>query len=71
MIEKMKDMVRGALKSKTMWFSGLITALGALSDNSQYLKALLDDMSFNTVMIAIGVITALLRIYTTKPLDEK
>lgn len=71
MIEKMKYMVRGALKSKTMWFSGLITALGALSDNSQYLKALLDDMSFNTVMIAIGVITALLRIYTTKPLDEK
>ena len=67
----MKYMVRGALKSKTMWFSGLITALGALSDNSQYLKALLDDMSFNTVMIAIGVITALLRIYTTKPLDEK
>ena len=69
--EKIKATMNGAIKSKTMWFSGLITALGAVSDNSQYLRGLLNDMSFNTVMIAIGVITALLRIATTKPLDQK
>ena len=69
--EKIKATIRGAIKSKTMWFSGLITALGAVSDNSQYLRGLLDDISFNTVMIGIGLITALLRIVTTKPLDEK
>lgn len=68
---KLKALIKGSLKSKTMWFSGLITALGAVSDNSQYLRNLLDDVSFNTVMIAIGLITALLRIYTTKPLEDK
>jgi len=69
--QKIKAYIKGAFKSKTIWFSGLISALGALSDNSQYLRALLDDISFNAVMISIGVIVALLRIVTTKPLDEK
>lgn len=71
LIEKLKATIKGAFKSKTMWFSGMITALGAISDNSQYLRGLMNDISFNSVMIAIGVVTALLRIYTTKPLSDK
>ena len=72
MLDKLKAFVTGAFKSKTMWFGGIISALGALSDNYQYLKELINnDLKFNTVMIAIGVIVSVLRIMTTKPLDEK
>jgi len=69
---KLKEYIKGAFKSKTMWFGGLISALGTLSDNSQYLKEIIkDDLSFNTTMIVIGLIISVLRIVTTKPLDEK
>ena len=55
-----------------MWFGGIVSALGALSDNAQYLRNIIkDDISFNTLMIGIGVGISLLRIVTTKPLDEK
>lgn len=70
-MNKIIAMVKGSFKSKTMWFSGAIMALGAVSDNSQYLRELLDAQTFNTVMIAIGVIVAILRIQTTKSLEEK
>ena len=54
-----------------MWFSGLIGGLGALNDNSQYLHAMLDDVSFNELMIAISLAIAFLRILTTTSLDAK
>ncbi len=70
--EKLKAYAKGAFKSKTMWFGGIVSALGALSDNAQYLRNIIkDDISFNTLMIGIGVGISLLRIVTTKPLDEK
>jgi len=70
--EKLKAYVKGALKSKTMWLGGLISALGALSDNSQYLRDLIkDDIGFNSLMIGIGVAVSILRIMTTQPLDQK
>ena len=70
-MNKLKAIIKGSLKSKTMWFSGIIMALGAVSDNSQYLRELLDAQTFNTVMIIIGVVIAVLRIQTTQPLDKK
>ena len=72
MFEKFKAYIRGAFKSKTMWLGGIISALGALSDNSQYLRNIIkDDIGFNTFMIGLGVAISVLRIMTTKPLDEK
>jgi hypothetical protein len=72
MWEKIKAYCKGALKSKTMIFSGLISALGALSDNSQYIRTIIkDEIGFSTFMIAIGIIMSILRIMTTQPLDEK
>ena len=71
MWDKIKAYVKGAFKSKTMWFSGLIGALGALNDNSQYLHAMLDDVSFNELMIAISLAIAFLRIMTNKSLESK
>lgn len=70
--EKIKSYIKGAFRSKTMWFGGIVSALGALSDNAQYLRNIIkDDISFNTLMIGIGVGISLLRIVTTKPLNEK
>ena len=71
MWDKIKAYVRGAFKSKTMWFSGLLGGLGALNDNSQYLHAMLDDVSFNELMIAISLAVAFLRLMTTQALDQK
>jgi hypothetical protein len=70
-MDRLKAIIKGSLKSKTMWFSGIIMALGAVSDNAEYLRNLLDPQSFNMVMIVIGVVVAILRIQTTKPLEEK
>jgi len=70
--EKLKAYIKGAFRSKTMWLGGMISALGAISDNSQYLRDLIkDDIGFNTIMIAIGVAVSVLRIMTTQPLDQK
>jgi len=72
MIEKLKAYIRGAFKSKTMWLGGIVSALGALSDNAQYLRNIIkDDIGFNTFMIGLGIAISVLRIMTTKPLDEK
>jgi len=70
-MDKIKSFINGSLRSKTMWFSFILVVLGAVSDNSQYLRGLLDAQIFNVVMIIIGVIVAMLRIQTTQPLDQK
>jgi hypothetical protein len=61
----------GALKSKTMWFSLLLVLFGALMDNSVYLRDLIPAQYFSLIMIAIGIICALLRMVTTQPLAAK
>ena len=70
--QKLKAYVKGAFRSKTMRLGGIVSALGALSDNAQYLRNIIkDDIGFNTFMIGLGVAISVLRIVTTKPLDEK
>ena len=70
--QKIKAYVKGAFRSKTMWLGGIVSALGALSDNAQYLRNIIkDDIGFNTLMIIIGVLISILRIMTTDPLDQK
>jgi hypothetical protein len=61
----------GALKSKTMWFSLLLVLFGALMDNSVYLKDLIPPQYFSLIMVAIGIIVAMLRMATTQPLATK
>ena len=67
----MKAMLRGARRSKTMWLSLALVVFGALGDASAYLQGLLTPKAFNATMIILGVLIAVLRIVTTKPLDEK
>ena len=62
---------KGMLKSRTMWFSGLLFLLGAISDNSSYIQDLLDPKIYSISMFVIGIVIAYLRATTTKPLDDK
>jgi len=67
----MKKMLRGMLRSKTMWFSALLFLLGAISDNSVYIQDLIDPKVYSISMFIIGITISYLRVLTTQPLDEK
>ena len=67
----MNKMIRGVLRSKTMWFSALLFLLGAISDNSSYIQDLIDPKVYSISMFIIGITISYLRVLTTKPLDEK
>jgi len=67
----MNKMMRGVLRSKTMWFSALLFLLGAISDNSVYIQDLIDPKVYSISMFVIGITISYLRVVTTKPLDEK
>jgi hypothetical protein len=61
----------GAMHSKTMWFSLAMVVLGAVYDNFSYLQDVINPKYYGSILIAIGVICAVLRFYTTLPLDER
>lgn len=58
-------------KSKTMWFSFIITIFGVLNDNMSYFQDLIDPKWYGSIMIAIGIIIALLRMNTTCSIEDK
>ena len=58
-------------KSRTMWFSLALVIIGALYDNFSYLQDVINPKYYGTIFVSIGVICAILRFYTTKPLDYK
>lgn len=55
-------------KSKTMWFSLALVVFGALMDNFSYIQNLIDPKYYGFGFIAIGIIVAVLRFLTTRPL---
>lgn len=59
------------VKSKTMWFSLLLVIFGALMDNITVLQSVIPSQYYGLVLAGIGIIVAVLRFLTTKPLDEK
>ena len=63
--------MKGAFKSKTMWLSAALVVFGALIDTSVYLQNVLTPKEFSLTMIILGVLVAILRVITTKPLNEK
>ena len=68
---RMKRSVRGAMHSKTMWFSVVLVIVGAIYDNFSYLQNVIDPKYYGTILVLIGVICAVLRFITTQPLDDK
>lgn len=63
--------VKQMAKSRTMWFSLALMVLGAVYENFSYVQNVIDPRYYGSVLIFIGVVLAVLRFYTTLPLDEK
>jgi len=62
---------RGAMRSKTMWFSLALMVLGVIFDNFSYVQNLIDPQWYGPSLIIIGVIVAILRFVTSMPLEDK
>ena len=45
--------------------------LGVVYDNFSYLQDVINPKYYGSIFILIGIICAVLRFYTTQPLDEK
>lgn len=56
-------------RSKTMWFSLGLVIFGALFDNFSYLQSVIDPQYYGILLVAIGIIVAILRFLTTKPIE--
>lgn len=63
--------LRKALKSKTIWFSIILAIFGVLEASTQYFQDFIQPQYFGFFVVGIGMITAILRVVTTLPLDEK
>lgn len=57
-------------QSKTMWFSLAMMILGVVYDNFSYVQNIIDPKYYGSIFISIGVICAILRWYTTQPLEK-
>ena len=62
--------LRRCHKSKTMWWSLIIVILGVVADNLTYFHDTLGDAYYGLILMGIGIITAILRWNTTKPLED-
>jgi hypothetical protein len=66
----MKTNIKGAMHSKTMWFSFALVVFGALFDNFSYLQSVIDQRYYGIILVSIGVICAILRFLTTGPIKD-
>jgi hypothetical protein len=67
----MRRKTRGAMHSKTMWFSLGLMVIGVIYDNFSYLQNVIDPRYYGSTLIFIGIVCAVLRFYTTLPLEDK
>ena len=58
-------------QSKTMWFSLAMMIFGVVYDNFSYVQNIIDPAYYGVTYMFIGVVVAVLRFLTVKPLDEK
>ena len=54
-------------RSRTMWFSFLLVVFGAIFDNFSYLQSVIDQRYYGIILVIIGVIVSVLRLFTTGP----
>jgi hypothetical protein len=52
-----------------MWFSFLLVVFGALFDNFTYLQSVIDQKYYGVLLVIIGIVVAILRFLTTKPIE--
>jgi len=66
----MKNVIKGATKSKTIYFAMAISVLGPALDNFPELRSFLGD-NYGISFVLLSMVMAYLRFVTTKPLDDK
>ena len=67
----MRRKTKGAMHSRTMWFSFALVVLGVVYDNFNYLQNIIDPRLYGICLIFIGIVVAVLRFVTTMPLEDK
>ena len=67
----MRRKARGAMHSRTMWFSLALVVLGVIYDNFSYVQNIIDPRLYGILLIAIGIVVAILRFITTSSLDDR
>lgn len=67
----MTETVKGAFKSKTIWFAIALAVLGAVLATLPLLKEEVNPVWYGVLTMIISVIVAVLRVFTTLPLDKK
>jgi hypothetical protein len=65
------EMIKHILKSKTMMFALALAIFGVLEMNLKVFAPHLSPEFFGAFSILISVIVAVLRVFTTIPLNEK
>lgn len=63
--------VKQMAKSRTMWFSLALMIVGAVYENFSYLQNVIDPKYYGIILMCIGITCAVLRFYTTMPLDKE
>ena len=63
--------VKQMAKSRTMWFSLALMIVCAVYENFSYLQNVIDPKYYGIILMCIGVTCAVLRFYTTLPLDKE
>ena len=66
----MMQKLRRMHKSRMMWWSLIVVILGVIADNLSYFHEQLGDSYYGLILMAIGIVTAVLRWNTTKPLGD-
>ena len=67
----MLNKIKNAWKSRTVWATGLLTALAAIQLNLTMLEPVMSSQLYAWVNFGMAMLLMWLRFVTTKPLDEK
>lgn len=67
----MRRSARGAMRSKTLWFSAALVVFGAIEMYFPYIQNNIKPEYYGPMFMAIGIIVGILRFITTLPLDNK
>lgn len=69
--KEMSDMLKGAVASKTMWFSLVLALLGLVEQHQGLLTLLLGADKMGVVLLVVSAVTAALRAVTKDSLKDK
>lgn len=63
--------MNAALKSKTLWFALALAVFGVVEMQIKLFAQYMSPEAFGIFNIVIGVVVAVLRVFTTLPLSQK